>query len=693
MAERYRDDERVRADGLIGVLLDVSDSMRSAYAADSSQDASVERTHAIFTTIVKIVKREVVRHDREEKIFASAFGISHESTDCCDLLHLLDLLRNSPDDGYRALIDLAKREGVADRIEPWLDDIKENLSSVDARLLYAIMKPNPSMIRELSRLIPSRYAQVGLDAHEGGAKALGFITKVFTLGWFQPDLAAKAHESRKITITDSDAYMHAQKIISVSLKRPLEPNPIQYVSEMLDDVFSIGHGYDDSVHARIQKFIEVIKPYIFGSTPMRKALEDAFAVFKEKSGCKQVLFIVSDGSSSDGDPLPIAERLRSMGVVMATCYLTSSSIPNPKKLYDKTDSTISQCRDGRNVLFQMSSVLENTQPPITNLVDAEWELSPSGESCLFFQANSLDVVNEFCETVIAQMTMSCDALVDLVGKVDLATLINQENAQFKAKEQKFETCYANAIAAVFYLAMHRIVGRKGGHPDFCDIRERIVDEYGYEGAYTDKVLKNVSGEYRLHCVEVDGNGAREALNERRPVVARFIWYEEEVERFNEFFRKSPKGTLRKNDLRGVTGNKESGHAVVMMRISPRGITFMNSWGQKFANGGFFSVENEDVLRGMKFYDVYWLETELKQSEKEAYDRECSKKCGELAQAFPSIIDLPFVCPECNHESLIREFSGHALNAQCPKYCQSFKPTNKQLIESLYIQAHKPVKQN
>ena len=130
--------------GGIPVLLDVSGSMRGAYAVDSSRDASVERTHAIFTTIVKIVKREVVRHDREEKIFASAFGISQESTDCCDLLHLLDLLRNSPDDGYRALIDLAKREGVADRIEPWLHDIKDNLSSVDARLLYAIMKPNPS---------------------------------------------------------------------------------------------------------------------------------------------------------------------------------------------------------------------------------------------------------------------------------------------------------------------------------------------------------------------------------------------------------------------------------------------------------------------------------------------------------------------------------------------------------------------
>ena len=548
--DNYRDDEKVRADGLFGVLLDVSGSMRSAYAVDSSRDASVERTHAIFTTIVQIVKREVVRHDREEKIFASAFGISQESTDCCDLLHLLDLLRNSPDDGYRALIDLAKSEGVADRMEPWLDDIKENLSSVDARLLYAIMKPNSSMIRELSRLIPSRIAQAGLDAYEGGAKVIDFFAKIGTFGAVEPDLAAKAHKNRKETVTDSEAYKLAQKYIAENLKRPLEPKQIQYVSEMLDDVFSVGHGYDDSVHARIQKFIEIIKPYIFGYTPMCKALKEAFAVFKEKKDAKNCLLFRMDHQQTDGDPLPTAEKLRSMGVITATCYLTSSPIPNPKKLYDKTDSTISQCTDGRNVLFQMSSVLENTQPQITNLVDAQWELSPSGESCLFFQANSLDVVNEFCETVIAQMTMSCDALVDLVGKVDLATLINQENAQFKAKDQEMETCYANAIAAVFYLAMHRIVGRKGGHPDFCDIRERIVDEYGYEGAYTNKVLQNVSGEYRLHYVEVDGNGARQALNERRPVVARFIWYEEEVERYKEFFRKNPKGTLRKDDLRG-----------------------------------------------------------------------------------------------------------------------------------------------
>ena len=57
--------------------------MRSAYSLDTSHDASVERTHAIFTSISNIAKQEVARHERQEKIFVSAFGLSGE-TDRCD---------------------------------------------------------------------------------------------------------------------------------------------------------------------------------------------------------------------------------------------------------------------------------------------------------------------------------------------------------------------------------------------------------------------------------------------------------------------------------------------------------------------------------------------------------------------------------------------------------------------------------
>ena len=47
---------------------------------------------------------------------------------------------------------------------------------------------------------------------------------------------------------------------------------------------------------------------------------------------------------------------------------------------------------------------------------------------------------------------------------------------------------------------------------------------------------------------MDETGARKAINERRPVVARFSWYEEELDRFNIFYENTPEGILNKCDI-------------------------------------------------------------------------------------------------------------------------------------------------
>ena len=73
---------------MFGVLLDVSGSMTNAYSLDTSHDASVERTHAIFTSVSNIAKQEVARHERRERIFVSAFGLRVQP-DRCDLISLL----------------------------------------------------------------------------------------------------------------------------------------------------------------------------------------------------------------------------------------------------------------------------------------------------------------------------------------------------------------------------------------------------------------------------------------------------------------------------------------------------------------------------------------------------------------------------------------------------------------------------
>ena len=79
---------------MIGVLVDVSGSMSSAYSrsrsVDRSQDSDdVERIQAVLTTVVNIVSKEVWRHRRDESMFVSAFGI-RDSDKSADLLTLLD---------------------------------------------------------------------------------------------------------------------------------------------------------------------------------------------------------------------------------------------------------------------------------------------------------------------------------------------------------------------------------------------------------------------------------------------------------------------------------------------------------------------------------------------------------------------------------------------------------------------------
>jgi len=120
-----------------------------------------------------------------------------------------------------------------------------------------------------------------------------------------------------------------------------------------------------------------------------------------KTNATSVLFILSDGESGDGDPRPITQKLHDMDVTIVTCFLTSDSIDNPRRLLDEADPN---WRGGMSVLFEMSSTMQNTHTPISYLIDANWELPQSGTSRLFVQANSLDVVNEFCKIVVSQMT-------------------------------------------------------------------------------------------------------------------------------------------------------------------------------------------------------------------------------------------------------------------------------------------------
>ena len=71
----------------IGVLVDVSGSMKEAFALDRSVSGNVERIHAIITTLNRIAKNAIAIRERHDRMFVGAFGL--EDTTTCDLISLL----------------------------------------------------------------------------------------------------------------------------------------------------------------------------------------------------------------------------------------------------------------------------------------------------------------------------------------------------------------------------------------------------------------------------------------------------------------------------------------------------------------------------------------------------------------------------------------------------------------------------
>jgi hypothetical protein len=124
-------------------------------------------------------------------------------------------------------------------------------------------------------------------------------------------------------------------------------------------------------------------------------------------------------------------------------------------------------------------------------------------------------------SVVRRMSDNSDHLCNLIGRVTLDVYINASISTFEPQKQIGGTCYANAVAAVFHLAMRRIKGRDGGVPQFEELRQQFINEYGVNGAITEEVIKRWSPHYRLNYKEVDETGARRAITARRPVVAKF----------------------------------------------------------------------------------------------------------------------------------------------------------------------------
>ena len=123
---------------------------------------------------------------------------------------------------------------------------------------------------------------------------------------------------------------------------------------------------------------------------MCKALTAVQKAFSESicTCISKVLFLLS-GKPTDGDPIDedpcqlLIAELPNSGVTIVTCFLTSDTRNNPKRLIDEADDEWGPMdKDRRRLLFNMSSIKENTDTELLYLSAANWSWQKSLVSCL-----------------------------------------------------------------------------------------------------------------------------------------------------------------------------------------------------------------------------------------------------------------------------------------------------------------------
>jgi hypothetical protein len=146
-------------------------------------------------------------------------------------------------------------------------------------------------------------------------------------------------------------------------------------------------------------------PDLLGDTPMCQALAIIRDRIQEELTHKDftlpiLLLIISDGNSTDGDPLPIIEVLHAMGVLTLCCFLGNQDILYAKRLYEAERQ---QWTEEAKLMYRMASVLRNdsyiTRAMFAYLEETGWH--PQEGVRLFAQINHTEALDSFLKILLS----------------------------------------------------------------------------------------------------------------------------------------------------------------------------------------------------------------------------------------------------------------------------------------------------
>ena len=141
---------------------------------------------------------------------------------------------------------------------------------------------------------------------------------------------------------------------------------------------------------------------IYGASVMGQALRQTFDRFQremrrpQNKGLRPVLLVVSDGEVIDQvDPLPIAEHLKKLGVIVICCFLTNKDLRRPWLL--RRRPWWFWPRDAK-LMFSMASSVDDWLEFGEHLKESRFVIKKHAK--LFVQINHSEYLENFIDAVL-----------------------------------------------------------------------------------------------------------------------------------------------------------------------------------------------------------------------------------------------------------------------------------------------------
>jgi len=377
---------------LVGFAVDVSSSMKQSIRNESKKD--LNRFESFKDALRKLSRetRKKIENCRENgdnpsvDVFAYVFGLRIFSN--CDFLSLIHLRKenvkksnrksNRDKNPYRELVKIAQNNGIEDMpgFEKWIQDV---LDINEAHRLLSIMNQYTSIASHITKLLPKNIGKAVIAEGRNKTSKLvkigkwGFLALSFTnpftaIGGIvaatvaenvieDKELTKAKKLAKKLANTDSDNDIIEIIIREIGYKRFGQniKEELKKYGEILMPLEELADLFEEQ-----EEELNKIESYIYGNTPMTETLELIIERFKKElkkmpADTIPVLFLLSDGAPTDGDPLPIAESIKSKNITIVSCFITDQDLCFSRKLFNEIQTSWTK---EAKLMYNMASCLE-----------------------------------------------------------------------------------------------------------------------------------------------------------------------------------------------------------------------------------------------------------------------------------------------------------------------------------------------